>query len=217
MVVFFSGQGGACKGYEDAGWDVVRAVDIVPQPRYYRPEVFMLGDAIEHFWTIMADAGPEVRAVSGSPICKDYSLTARINDAGHPRQISAFRTLVQRWASMTDGAYVIENVEGARDELTNPVMLCGTMFSGLNTYRHRLFESNVPLTAPPHSVHMHTTVKMGRPLAKGDWYHAVGNFSNVPYVRTNMGVPWMTREGINQCIPPVYAEHVGRQLLKALI
>lgn len=217
-VVFFSGQGGACKGLEDAGFEVVRAVDIVPQPHYYKPEAFVLGDAIEHFWTILAAAGPDVRALWGSPVCKDYSLTARINDAGHPRQISAFRMLVQRWSDMTGGAYVIENVEGARDELIDPIMLCGTMFPGLRTRRHRLFESNVNLTAPPHlpmSEHP-DQVKMGRPIKPGDWYHAVGNFSNVPYVRENMGVPWMTRDGINQCIPPVYAEHVGRQIRAAL-
>ncbi|WP_372671287.1 hypothetical protein [Amycolatopsis kentuckyensis] len=57
---------------------------------------------------------------------------------------------------------------------------------------------------------------MGRPLQAGDWYHAVGNFSGVPYVRADMGVPWMNRDGIRECIPPVYARHIGTQLLAHL-
>ncbi len=216
-VVFFSGQGGACKGLEDAGWDVVRAVDIVPQPHYYKPEVFLRADAIEHFWTVMAGAGPGVRLVWGSPVCKAYSKTARIHDAGHVRQISAWRTLAQGWAGL-DGshAYVIENVEDARPELIDPIMLCGTMFPSLRTRRHRLFESNLPLSAPAEHGEDPPQVKMGRPIRAGDWYHAVGNFSGVSYVRENLGVPWMTREGINQCVPPVYAEHVGRQIIAGL-
>ena len=43
--------------------------------------------------------------------------------------------------------YVIENVKGA--PLLDPIVLCGTMFPGLRVLRHRLFESNVALTAPP--------------------------------------------------------------------
>jgi DNA (cytosine-5)-methyltransferase 1 len=48
------------------------------------------------------------------------------------------------------------------------------------------------------------------------FYQAVGNFSNVGYARADMGVPWMNRDGIRECIPPVYAEHVGRQLIAHL-
>lgn len=218
-VVFFSGQGGACKGLEDAGWDVVRAVDIVPQPHYYRPGVFEQGDAVDPrtFWRLMSAHLPHL--VWGSPPCQAYSRAWKINQREHPRLIKPFRELVQEWATLTHlagGAYVIENVEEARPELIDPIMLCGASFPGLNTYRHRLFESNVPLTAPVHLAHVRPLVKMGRPLREGDQYHAVGNFSNVPYVRANMGVPWMTRDGIRECIPPVYAEHVGRQLIAAL-
>jgi DNA (cytosine-5)-methyltransferase 1 len=53
---------------------------------------------------------------------------------------------------------------------------------------------------------------MGRPLQDGDYYHAVGNFSNVPYVRRDMDVPWMSREGIRECIPPAYSKWIGRYL-----
>jgi hypothetical protein len=37
-----------------------------------------------------------------------------------------------------------------------------------------------------------------------------------PAVQSDLlgGVPWMTGKGRRECIPPIYAEHVGRQLLK---
>ncbi|MGW4270774.1 hypothetical protein ACWEGQ_00050 [Streptomyces seoulensis] len=94
--------------------------------------------------------------------------------------------------------------------MCDPITLCGASF-GLRTYRHRLFESSFPLAVPMHPRHVHATVKMGRPLREGDWYHAVGNFSNVSYVRRDMRVEWMSRDGIRECIPPVYTEFIGRQ------
>jgi DNA (cytosine-5)-methyltransferase 1 len=100
--------------------------------------------------------------------------------------------------------------------LIGPVTLCGAMFPGLHTYRHREFESNIPLTVPAHPEHRAPTVKMGRPICDGDWYHAVGNFSNVPYVRRDLRTPWMNRDGLRECIPPVYAEHIGKQLITTL-
>ena len=46
--------------------------------------------------------------------------------------------------------YIIENVPGA--PLENPIRLCGTMFPGLRVIRHRLFECNPWLDAPPESL-----------------------------------------------------------------
>jgi DNA (cytosine-5)-methyltransferase 1 len=106
--------------------------------------------------------------------------------------------------------YVIENVPSA--PLLSPAELCGASF-GLHTYRHRLFETNFPLTVPLHRLHVHRTVKMGRPVDDGDWYHAVGNFSNVGYIRRDLGLSWMNRDGLREAIPPAYTEHVGRGLL----
>jgi DNA (cytosine-5)-methyltransferase 1 len=57
---------------------------------------------------------------------------------------------------------------------------------------------------------------MGRPAREGEFIHAVGNFSGVETVRRDYGVPWMSRDGIRECIPPAYAEYVGRELLKHL-
>ena len=196
-------QGGASAGYTDAGWRV-DAVDLDPQPRHYPGARFIQADA----FTYLGDCWRDYDAVHVSPVCQGYSDCQRIQGRDHPMQIGLFRKLLHS----TRLPYVIENVEAARWAMRSPVLLCGAAF-GLHTYRHRLFESNVPLDVPPHAPHLEVQTKMGRPLREGDWYHAVGNFSNVPYVRADLGVPWMNRDGIRECIPPVYAEHVGRQLL----
>lgn len=201
ILDLFCGQGAAAMGYHRAGFDVV-GVDIAPQPRY--PFEFHRADALE----FLADNGSEYDVIHASPPCQRYSATQRIMRNDHPDLIGKVRTLAERIGA----PFLIENVEGARAALRDPITLCGQSF-GLHTYRHRLFESSMPLAAPTHNEHRVAHVKMGRPLREGDWYHAVGNFSNVPYVRRDLGVPWMTRDGIRECVPPAYTEYLGRQLL----
>lgn len=192
-------QGGASMGYYLAGFDVV-GVDFVPQPRY--PFAFHQADAVDFIRT----HGHEFDLIVGSPPCQSYSRAQKIQQREHPRLIAPTREAMQH----TGRPWVIENVEEAGPEMEDPVTLCGASF-GLHTYRHRLFEASFPLAIPPHPRHLHPTVKMGRPLSGGDWYHAVGNFSNVPYVRADMAVPWMSRDGIRECIPPAYTRFLGEQ------
>ncbi|WP_030149523.1 hypothetical protein, partial [Mycetocola saprophilus] len=109
--------------------------------------------------------------------------------------------------------WVIENVPGA--PLHDPVELCGAMF-GLGTYRHRLFESNIDLTAPEHPEHVAKVTKMGRPPVAGEFMHVVGNFSGVAEARAAMGIDWMTRDGLREAIPPAYSEWVGRHLIASV-
>lgn len=213
LIDFFCCQGAASKGYADAGFDVT-GVDITAQPRY--PFEFHQWDAIDWFANMIGSGEIlEFAVVTGSPPCQRHTRAQTIRGREHPDFIPPFRKLCHEAARLFELngrrlPWVIENVEGA--PLIDPITLCGTMFPGLNTYRHRLFESNVLLVAPAHPAHTRTAIDMGRPLKPGDWYTAVGNFSGVSYVRENMGVPWMTREGIRECIPPVYTEYIGRQL-----
>jgi DNA (cytosine-5)-methyltransferase 1 len=199
-------QGAASKGYTDVGL-VTDGVDIDHQSRY--PYAFYKADAIE----FIKEHGHEYAAIHTSPPCQHDSDCQRIQGNDHPDLIGPTRD-----ALIAAGKpYVIENVDSrsTRAKLVNPIMLCGTMF-GLRTYRHRLFEANFPLVAPPHPEHIQPTIKMGRPVQPGDFYHAVGNFSGVAYIREDMGVPWMNRDGIRECIPPVYTEFIGRQLVDHL-
>ena len=206
LLDLFCCQGGSAYGYRKAGFDVV-AVDIDPQPRFpVGPGLeFVQGDALAY----LIAHGHEFDALAGPPPCQRFTNAQRIQGNAHPDFIGPMRQLVRALGV----PYVIENVPGA--PLVQPVELCGAMF-GLHTYRHRLFEASFPITVPEHPVHAAETVKMGRPLREGDWYHAVGNFSNVGYVRRDLGVPWMNRDGIRECIPPVYARHIGAQLLEHL-
>ncbi len=223
-------QGAASAGYQRAGFEVF-GVDIDPQPRY--PFPFHHGDALDVLRRLLGGdhilfpATPERRgrtvtggawlaladfdAIHASPPCQRYSITQRIQSNEHPDLIAPIRAAMIELGK----PYVIENVMEARSELRDPVMLCGASF-GLRTYRHRMFESNIQLRVPDHQEHKHRTIKMGRSVAVGDFYHAVGNFSGVEYIRRDLGVPWMSRDGIRECIPPAYAQHIGAQLLEAM-
>jgi DNA (cytosine-5)-methyltransferase 1 len=212
-------QGAASRGYELAGFEVMAGVDIDPQPRYPYPFIqsnalWVLEEIVQRY--LLRPFGRPA-LIHAAPPCQAKTKCQKIQGREHPKLIAATRELL----IATGIPYVIENVVPENrdlddDPLKDPITLCGAMFPGLNTYRHREFESNLPLAAPTHTWRDGPTVKMGRPLKEGDWYHAVGNFSNVPYVRKNMGVPWMTRDGIRECTPPAYTEYLGKQILGLL-
>jgi len=115
--------------------------------------------------------------------------------------------------------YIIENVEGA--PLIKPIVLCGTMFKGLRVLRHRLFESNFPLVALPHGKHpiCHTFDKRKRQYGKtNEMINFVsvngGGNCSVKAARDAMGINWMTKNELNEAIPPAYTEYIGKQLMK---
>lgn len=188
-------------------------VDLEPQPRY--PYWFHARDALGVLRVLLAGESPmtfmglrlgDFDAIHASPPCQAHSNAQRIQKNDHPYLIGPTRELLEA----TGLPYVIENVEGA--PLINPQMLCGTMF-GLRTYRHRLFETNFPWTAPLHGEHSIPQAKMGRPVKPGEFMQVVGNFSGVDEAREIMGMPWASRDGLREAIPPAYTEFIGEQLL----
>lgn len=196
-------QGGAGKGYSDAGADVT-GVDKDSQPRY--PFTFIQGDAIAY----IREHGAEFDFIHASPPCQHDSDCQRIQGRAHPDLIGPTREAL----NSTGRPWVIENVRGALSKLRNPVLLCGAMF-GLETYRHRYFETGggFTLIQPHHPLHTVPQAKMGRPVPPGCYGQYVGNFSGVQAARDVLGVPWMNRDGIRECIPPAYAEWIGRAFL----
>ncbi|MFF4964662.1 SAM-dependent methyltransferase [Streptomyces sp. NPDC001037] len=206
LLDLFCCQGGAAKGYTDAGFDVT-GVDKDPQPRY--PYRFVQADAVAY---VMAH-GTEFDFIHASPPCQHDSDCQRIQGRTHPDLIAPTRAALET----TERPWVIENVRGAVAKLRGPVMLCGPMF-GVATYRHRFFETGggFRLAQPHHPAHAVPQAKMGRPVPPGHYGQFVGNFSGVPLARKVMGVPWMNRDGIRECIPPAYAEHIGRAALSQL-
>lgn len=203
LLDLFSKAGGCSMGYHRAGFDVV-GVDIEPQPRY--PFEFHQGDAL----AFLIEYGHEFDAFAASPPCQAHSNAQRIQGRAHKDFIREVRALFRA----TGKPYVIENVEGA--PLHDPIVLCGAMFPGLRTYRHRLFEANFPIRVPPHPEHVFPNTKMGRPPQPGEFMHVVGNFSGVPQAKVAMGIDWMTRDELREAIPPAYTEHIGRQLFAAV-
>lgn len=207
--------GGASKGYDRAGFRVI-GVDINPRPDY--PFRSYEGDAVAFIrhWGYLFDA------IAASPPCQKHTTLTKGNQArgwenDHVDLIAETRDAIIE----TGKPYIIENVVGARAELIDPVMLCGLSF-GLKVFRHRLFESNIPLTVPEHTSHTGHRVAGWRHGVKyeGDMFAVYGDGGGkgtVAQWQTAMGIDWTEdRQAIAEAIPPAYTEHLGRQLMEAL-
>lgn len=135
-----------------------------------------------------------------------YTSLHRVHGRPYPDLIAAIRARLVAWG----GPWIIENVVGA--PLQNAVLLCGAMF-GLRVYRHRLFESNHLLLVPPHRPHRDQTPTAGHGgISPKGFISIAGHFSNVPYGRVAMGIPWMTQTELAQAIPPAYSRFLVAQL-----
>ncbi|MCI3276288.1 SAM-dependent methyltransferase [Streptomyces cylindrosporus] len=201
----FCCQGGAGMGYHLAGFDVT-GVDIHPQPRY--PFAFVQAEAV----AFIREHGAEFDFIHASPPCQHHSDCQRIRGNQHPDLIAPTRAALKS----TGLPWVIENVSGAVPKMHAPVMLCGAMY-GLATYRHRYFETGSwLLPQPEHRAHLVPQAKMGRPIPPGHYGQFVGNFSGVGHARRVMGVKWMNRDGIRECVPPAYTRWLGTHALAAL-
>ena len=209
LLDLFCCAGGAGVGYARAGFEVV-GVDNKPQRNY--PFAFIQGDALKLDPEFIATFD----AIHASPPCQSYSDLAKRNGNGHmwPRLIEPVREML-----IESGLpYVIENVDGA--PLLDPVILCGTMFKGLRVLRHRLFEANFPIIAPPHGKHpkVHTFDKRKSHYGKTndmlDFVQVTGGGNcSIAAARDAMGIDWMTKNELNEAIPPAYTQLIGKQLL----
>jgi DNA (cytosine-5)-methyltransferase 1 len=201
LLDLFSGAGGAAVGYHRAGFEVV-GVDINPQPNY--PYEFHQADAL----TYPLDG---FDAIHASPPCQAFTAYRRRGDGvgdDYPDLIDPVRQRLQA----TGLPYVIENVAGA--PLHNPARLCGSSF-GLDVQRHRYFESNVTLLAPPCDHGWQTPrfpcatnrTNLRRTVEVGVW--------RIPLAvqQQAMGIDWMTLRELSEAIPPAYTECLGAQLL----
>lgn len=200
LLDLFCGAGGAAMGYHRAGFDVV-GVDNRPQKHY--PFEFHQADAFEY----VAEHGHEFDVIHASPPCQAYSeATPMQARTKHPDLIVATRQALKA----TGKPYIIENVDGARRLLIEPVMLCGTMF-GLGVWRHRWFETKPRLVylVPPCRHDFHPVLVSGSGHGRGE--------ARPPEMIDALGVPWMkVRAEARQAIPPVYTEFLGKQLMRYL-
>lgn len=212
LLDLFCCAGGAGRGYADAGFEVV-GVDIAPQPNY--PFAFIQADV----FSLPVDFVESFDAIHASPPCQSYSDLAKRNGNADawPRLVEPVRTML----TASGKPYVIENVEGA--PLINAVTLCGTMFRGLRVIRHRLFEANFSILVPAHGPHpkVHTFDKRkahyGKTHDMRDFVQVTGGGNcTVAAAKDAMGIGWMTKNELNEAIPPAYTRLIGRQLISFL-
>lgn len=210
--------GAAADGYAAAGFEPV-GVDVTDQPRY--PYEFIKADLLD---LDPAWISASFDAVHASPPCQRYTrLRHRYSVNRHPDLIGPTRDLLRK----TGLPYVIENVEDARPELIDPVMLCGRMFPGLRVFRHRLFETSFPLESETHPTHQgvlcHTLDKRKRHYGRTDemrdfvMVNGGGNSSRQAAAHA-MGLAhrYLTKEELNEAIPPAYTQHIGLALMAHL-
>lgn len=226
-------EGPASRGYDQAGFrvfgvDIFKTVDPrkgFSQSRY--PYASVAWDAVD----FITRWGHRFDAIHTSPPC--WAKTAGLRaDRAHGISPHVNLIPVTRDALLATGKpYIIENVEGARDDLIDPVMLCGTAFdlravdtdgTKLEMWRHRLFESNVPIIGSP-CLHGSYSEQVAGSYggARKDKVEArhVRHGGYVPskeIQRQLLGVDWTTVRGMHQCLPPAYTRYLGQQLMGAL-
>lgn len=230
LLDLYACEGGAGVGYQRAGFDVY-GVDINPQP--LNPNPICVSDAVELVGRMAVRDAPfkhkdgrvawltldDFAAIHASPPCQAHS-TITPDKSKHLDLIPATRDALEA----TGLPYIIENVDGAKAELIDPVRLCGSSF-GMKVRRHRWFESNVFLLAPACD---HAT--QGQPVGVyGDHGDASGavprpgggsrgiKARDLDHAREVMGMPWASWYGCAQAIPPAYSEYLGGQLINALV
>ncbi len=196
LLDLFCGAGGATRGYQLVGFDVV-GVDIDDQPNYVG-DAFYRADALE-----FPLDGYEV--VHCSPPCQNYSTTRSLHTTEYPELVDWMRCRLLP----LDVPWVIENVVGA--PLRNPVMLCGSSF-GLGVRRHRLFETSPMIALRPPCVH-HLQPEPLDVTGTGGPGGRHRKPSSLAQAREAMGIDWMSRHELSEAVPPAYTKWVGQQLL----
>lgn len=227
LLDLFAGAGGCTVGYQRAGFHVT-AADMNGNAIKRNPaDETIVGNAIEMLCDLEFLSAFD--AIHASPPCQAYSITKHAHDREHPDLYQPVRDALTRWG----GVWVIENVPGV--PMKDATVLCGSMFD-LRAYddyinqpvqlkRHRLFESSVMLMAPGPCRHV-KGMRVGG-VYGGAWsknksldptVKRTGGYAPPDHVqRELMGIDWMTRQQLNQAIPPAYTEFIGRQLIDALV
>ncbi len=218
MLDLFCGEGGAARGYVNAGWEV-HGVDSNPKlaKRYLASGAtsFTVADASEYPITFMFDA------VHASPPCEDHSPTMGFGLKERGTAWLLPHTVARLQASGLP--YIIENVESAavKRHMPGAMCLCGSMY-GLGARdsrgqyrvlrRHRLFLTSFGAVAPG-------PCKCDGVLVGGVFGHGEQGVNGgrgygfaADSARRAMGTPWMTRDGCAESIPPAYTYDLGMQL-----
>ena len=211
----FCGAGGASKGLYNAGFTRVIGIDKFEQPEYFDQENFKSFDAFD----FLKDADISgIDFIWASPPCQAYSVgTKALRNKGkkYPDLIAKTRKLLLK----TGKPFVIENVP--RAPIRKDLLLCGEMFN-LRVIRHRIFETNkFKCEQPKHPKHKKTVGPTSGGKHNRSWYMQVAgkggqSFSfKIKDWQKAMQINWINdKHTLAQCVPPAYAEYIGKQFLK---
>lgn len=206
LLDLYCKAGGASKGYQLAGFEVV-GVDIKKQKRY--PFEFIQADCLE----LMKDMDflRSFDVIAASPPCQTHSITQHLRNAQGKSTDKVDLIPQTREALIASGKpYVIENVPGA--PLINPIQMCGSYF-GLKVRRHRRFESNLPLVGSP-CKHKEQGKPVGVYGSMRDEIPKGGHTAkSIEEAREAMGIDWMIWGELVEAIPPIYTQEIGKQIL----
>lgn len=219
LLDLYCGGGGSAVGWHRAGFDVT-GVDVSPRSDY--PFELVEAEAV----TFLREHGTDFDVITGSPPCQAFS-TITFSPDRHADLIGATREAMIG----TGRPYVIENVP--RAPLHDPILLCGSHFplvapdqdgSMVQLRRHRIFESNVALTAPGPCRHLpirtagvHGNKSKDPALPRGVRHGGEYVPNKVTRARL-LGITWpMTLKETAQAIPPAYTEYLGRQIMRLLL
>jgi DNA (cytosine-5)-methyltransferase 1 len=211
LLDLFCGAGGASMGYHWAGFEII-GVDHKPQPNY--PFRFIRADVFEYLDAEQCLGAFD--AIHASPPCQAFTdLKDMYNARLHADLLTPTRAILPSLGL----PYVIENVEGSPMDAT--IVLCGSSFGlgaeGARLQRHRLFETNWPLLAPP-CVHGVAERVIGVYGGHGRDRRRTANTQDFSTAarRAAMGIDWMTGAELSQAVPPAYTEFIGHQLLEQM-
>lgn len=238
----YGGQGGVAKGLQRAGFRVC-SVDIVNHSKRSPADLFIVADALEFVaeyarYFPVKHGSPSCQGYSRATAGNLPARNKYDRSIGDLRELFIEAGGVYMIENVEDAKpYMLDPI------LLCGRMFGLTAFDEdgalLHLDRHRLFESNVDLHPLPHPLPHRPGLVGGvyggsrrakrRPgeslesVAPRDRHEAkhVRKGGYVPRsrrVREELmgGVDWMTVKGLEEAIPPVYAEYLGHQLMRAI-
>ncbi len=196
-------SGGASEGLRRAGFEP-HGVDHEPQAEY--PFAFTRANVLG----LSLDFLRAFSFIWASPPCQFATAYKRRPD--HVREALNLIPETRELLIASGVPYVIENVEGARAHLRDPITLCGSMFR-LDVRRHRLFESSLSLSPPPCNHDAWTNSYPGATnRAKNSRKTVEVGVYRIP-LATQQKAMGLVRSlpKLSQAIPPAYGEWLGLQ------